>query len=80
MSATVPIDEKHASVRVLTPSGGVEEVVVTTGVKDVARIEIVEGLRLGQRVVIADPTKPLPGLDLFGEEEAEPPPSPEPTR
>ena len=80
MSATVPVDEKHASVRVLIPSGAIEDVTVTTGVKDVARIEIVQGLRLGQRVVIADPTKPLPGLDLFGEEEPESPPSPEPTR
>lgn len=69
MSATVPIDEKRASVRILTPAGGIEEVSVTTGVKDVSRIEIVRGLRLGQRVVVADPTKPLPGLDLFGGEE-----------
>lgn len=68
MSATVPIDEKRASVRILTPAG-IEEVSVTTGVKDVSRIEIVRGLRLGQRVVVADPTKPLPGLDLFGGEE-----------
>lgn len=76
MSATVPIDEKRASVRILTPAGGIEEVSVTTGVKDVSRIEIVRGLRLGQRVVIADPTKPLPGLDLFGSEEEPQPEEP----
>jgi multidrug efflux pump subunit AcrA (membrane-fusion protein) len=83
MSATTPIDENHASVRVLTPSGVVEEVAVTTGVKGVARIEVVDGLRAGQQVVLADPTKPLPGLDIFGGEEpapAEEPQSPEPTR
>jgi hypothetical protein len=60
----------------------------------VTRIEVVQGLTVGQQVIIADPTKPLPGLDLFGtgEEPApdeqpppdgqsqEPAPEPEPTR
>lgn len=65
MSATVPIDERQAKVQVLGPNG-VEERTITTGIKGVSRIEVTEGLTVGQRLVIADPTRPLPSLNLFG--------------
>lgn len=66
MSATVPLDERQATVQVLGPNG-IEERTITTGIKGVTRIEVTEGLTIGQRLVIADPTRPLPSLNLFGE-------------
>ncbi|MFT4164275.1 MAG: HlyD family efflux transporter periplasmic adaptor subunit [Microlunatus sp.] len=78
MSATVPIDERQATVQVLGPSG-IEERTVTTGIKGVTRIEVTNGLTVGQRLVIADPTRPLPSLDLFGPAEGEAEPAPEPS-
>lgn len=75
MSATVPIDERQATVQVLGPNG-VEERTITTGIKGVTRIEVTKGLTVGQRLVIADPTRPLPSLNLFGPAEgSEPAPS-----
>ena len=78
MSATVPIDERQATVQVLGPNG-VEERTITTGIKGVTRIEVTKGLTVGQRLVIADPTRPLPSLNLFGPAEgSEPAPAEEP--
>ena len=77
MSATVPIDERQATVQVLGPQG-IEERTITTGIKGVTRIEVTKGLTVGQRLVIADPTRPLPSLDIFGTGSEEPP-SDEPT-
>ena len=77
MSATVPIDERQATVQVLGPQG-VEERTITTGIKGVTRIEVTKGLTVGQHLVIADPTRPLPSLDIFGNGSEEPP-SDEPT-
>ena len=68
MSATVPIDDRQATVQVLGPHG-VEERTITTGIKGVTRIEVTDGVTIGQRLVIADPTRPLPSLNLFGSSE-----------
>lgn len=79
LSATVPIDERQATVQVLGPHG-IEERTITTGIKGVSRIEVTKGLTVGQQLVIADPTRPLPSLNIFGTSSgSEEAPSDEPT-
>lgn len=65
VSALTPTDDTHGTVSIVR-DGQLEQVPVTTGVVGGGRVEIMSGLDLDQQVVIGDPNKPLPAIDIFG--------------
>lgn len=65
VSALTRLSENKATARILGPSGDVRDVTVTTGLIGRDRVEIRDGLAIGDRVVVADRQAPLPQYNPF---------------
>lgn len=67
VSATTRVTSSTATVRVLAdPAATPETVTVTTGAVGQGRIQVVQGLTEGQRVVLADRQEAVPAGNFFG--------------
>ena len=65
VSALTRLSENKATARVLGAAGDVRDVTVTTGLIGRDRVEIRDGLAIGDRVVVADAQAPLPQYNPF---------------
>lgn len=65
VSALTRLSENKATARILGPTGDVRDITVTTGLIGRDRVEIRDGLAIGDRVVVADRQAPLPQYNPF---------------